>query len=335
MRTRHLAPLVVALSISVLVGCAGSDEAGSATGSTTTSAASGPTTTAGGAGAPAARSSAGCGTTPEATLPDATLGDAALAYDLDGTERAYRLAVPGDYEPDEPTPVVLNLHGAGSNAHQQSAYSALPRVGADAGWLVVTPDAVAGFWEMTDSGADDRFLMGLLDEIEAGYCVDLDRVHATGISLGSWKTTVTACAHPDRIASMALIAESVAIDDCDVPVVAFHGTADRVVPYGEGADEGIVVRGGNAALPGVEVNLPAWAANAGCDEEPVRTPIGEHAERWVYDCPDGEGLEFYSIAGGGHTWPGAEVNGEPDVPDRAVDATEIALDWFDQHRLTD
>lgn len=339
MSARRFAPLALVLTLSIVAaaGCSGSDDDGGAvspsSAAASTEAPDGATSTTAGDAERFARVSDGCGTGPATLDVDADLGDAEQTFDLDGTERTYRLAVPADYDADVATPVILNLHGAGSNAHQQSAYSRLPRVAADAGWIVITPDAIAGFWEMTDSGADDRFLMGLLDEVEAGYCVDLDRVHATGISLGSWKTTVTACAHPDRIASMALIAESVAIDGCDVPVVAFHGTADAVVPYGEGADEGVVVTGANAPLPGIEVNLPAWAANAGCEAEPERSPVGEHAERWVYDCPEGEGLEFYSIVGGGHTWPGAESNGDERSPDRAVDANEIALDWFERHPL--
>ncbi len=281
---------------------------------------------------PEGRPSAGCGTeAPVATATDPT-NETLAVLPSDGVERSYRLAVPGTYDPSTPTPVILNLHGSGSNALQQSVYSGLPARGAERGFIVVTPDAVDGRWELGPEGADDRFLTALLDHLGDTYCVDLDRVHAAGISLGSWKATITACTHPDRFASLVLVAEEVAPNGCAKPVVAFHGTADRVVPYGAGADPGIVVTGANAGLTGVEVNMPAWAANAGCSTEKDVTPIGDDVEHWQFrGCPDGMDVELYSVKGGGHTWPGSPI----DLPGttHTIDATAIALDWFDAHRL--
>ena len=52
------------------------------------------------------------------------------------------------------------------------------------------------------------------------------------------KTSTTVCQHPDRYASVALVAEEVWPADCPaLPVLAFHGTADHVVPYGPGLDQ--------------------------------------------------------------------------------------------------
>ncbi len=93
--------------------------------------------------------------------------------------------------------------------------------------------------------------------------------------------------------------------------------------------------GSNAGLPGVEVNLPAWAANAGCGTEPERSPIGDDVEHWVFGgCDPGRGVEFYRIEGGGHTWPGSDLEVDYLGPTtRTIDATAIALDWFDSHPL--
>ena len=279
---------------------------------------------------PAPGGTAGCGAEPPVTAADDPTGDVELTFDGDAGPRGYRLAVPPGYDADVPTPVILNLHGSGSNAVQQSVYSGLGHRGAERGFLVVTPDAVGGMWELAPEGADDVFLTALLGQIEADFCVDLDRVHAAGISLGAWKASVTACAHPDRFASIALVAEEVAPAGCALSVVAFHGTVDTVVPYGEGADEGVVVTGPNAGLPGVEVNMPAWADGAGCSAEKDVERIEPDVERWIYrDCPAGRGVELYSIEGAGHIWPGSPVRlaGANDT----VDATAIALDWFESH----
>lgn len=321
--------VVVVLVISGATSCSGADSDAGPDSSATQSTTSVTTTTAAG------RASPGCAEPSAGPAPADGLGDVALTIDSDGVERSFRLAVPTTEDPEVPAPLVVDLHGAGSNAQQQSAYSAMSRVASADGWFVVTPDAIDGRWELAATGADDRFLIELVDAVAAEHCIDLDRVHASGISLGAWKATITACTHPDRFASIALVAESVAPPDCAVPVVAFHGTADRVVPYGEGADPGIEVTGSNATLPGVEVNLPAWATNAGCDAEPERTAIGDDVEHWVYSgCPPGRGVEFYRIEGGGHTWPGSALDiAYLGSTTQTIDATAIALDWFERHPL--
>ena len=138
---------------------------------------------------------------------------------------------------------------------------------------------------------------------------------------------------PDR--RSRLVAEEVALPNCKVPVVAFHGSADTSVPYGEGADEGVVVTGNNAALPGVEVNMPTWARQAGCSTDKEVERIEPDVEHWTYPgCPEGRGVEFYRIDGGGHTWPGATFSPEYlGYKTDTIDATAIALDWFEAHPL--
>lgn len=275
-----------------------------------------------------ARTSTGCGAQPPVAATSEPPGDVPLTFAPNG--RTYRLGVPAEYDPHEPTPLILDLHGSGSNAGQQSAYSQLPKRGTERGYLVVTPDAIHGRWELAGRGRDDEFLTALLVDIERTYCVDLDRVHAAGISLGAWKATITACTHPDRFASIGLVAEEVAPPGCSMPVVAFRGTADAVVPYGAGADEGVVVQGANVGLTGVEVNMPAWARNAGCSEDKVVERIEPDVEHWTYrGCPEGAGVELYSVEHGGHTWPGSPI--ELPKTTQTIDATEIILDWFDDH----
>jgi polyhydroxybutyrate depolymerase len=43
-------------------------------------------------------------------------------------------------------------------------------------------------------------------------------------------------------------------------------------------------------------------------------------------------VELYSIAGGGHTWPGADIDlGPADATTQTVDATQLTLDFFEAH----
>jgi polyhydroxybutyrate depolymerase len=298
----------------------------SSTTAPTTAGTSPPTT------APAGRASAGCGQSPAVTGTDAEpLGDVPLAMTVGGQQRTYRLGLPTAYDPDAPAPLVLVLHGAGGTAEIMSIYAAVPTQAAARGIITATPDAIGGNWELGPEGADDQFLMALLDDIAANYCVDLARVHIAGLSLGAWKAAVTACAHPDRIASVALVTVEVHPGGCGpLSVVAFHGTGDHVVPYGEGADPGVVVGGSNAGLPGVSVNMPQWALGAGCSDQRDVVRIEPDVEHWTYrGCPAGVGVELYSIEHGDHTWPGSAID-RPGTT-RTIDATELALDWFASH----
>ena len=164
---------------------------------------------------PAARASAGCGQEPAVTATDSNPpGDVPLAITVGPQQRTYRLGVPSSYDTDTPAPVVLNLHGAGGTAERQSISTSMPSRAAARGFLTVTPDAINGSWELPGEGADDQFLTALLDDVASHYCVDLDRVHAAGLSLGAWKAAITACTHPDRFASIVLVTVEVHPSEC-------------------------------------------------------------------------------------------------------------------------
>ena len=220
---------VVLLLVGVASACSGGgSEEGSARGGNPTDSAATPSSSATPTGTP----STGCGTLPATESVEAPPGDAVVTLG----DRSYRLGIPADYDRDRPVPLVMNLHGSGSNALEQTTYSEMAARAGERGWITVTPDAIGGKWELAPTGADDEFLTAVFDQVTAGYCVDLDRVHLTGMSLGAWKAAATACAHADRFASIALVTVEVHPSDCPpMSVVAFHGTADTVVPYGEHA----------------------------------------------------------------------------------------------------
>lgn len=272
------------------------------------------------------------------TPPTTTLTAGRFAVDVDGTSRDYLLEVPTDLDPTQPTPVILNFHGSGSDMDQQAAYSQLPERGATRGYVVVTPQGsgTPRGWALQGAGTDDAFVEALLAAVGTGVCVDADAVFAAGISNGSAFSALYACRHPDRIAAVGMVAATLPslcpVDD-PMPAMAFHGTGDQVVPYGGGTVNS--ERSGTEA-PGAESAIAQWAQRNGCAAEPAEAPIGaDVTERAWSGCTDGADVTFFSIRGGGHTWPGAIDVAALGITrlgatTQSVSATDRLLDFFDQ-----
>ncbi|MBN6054941.1 hypothetical protein JYK22_23595, partial [Nonomuraea sp. RK-328] len=285
-----------------------------------------------------------------------------------GLERVYLLALPRGRGPH---PVLLDLHGLGSNAADQAAYSRLPRRGAARGYIVITPQAAEGRlgWTLPHAyGPDDTgFLGALLDRVERGACVDRGRVFAAGMSFGAGMSAALACVTDDvtgdtehdttddttddtgttegaagrgiggRLAGVAAVAGLNIVPPCERPapltLLAFHGTADKVVPYRGGHPfQGSARRRGLAelvTLPPVEQSAQTWARALGCAGDGVTAPADTvRLRRWT-GCRGGTSVRLYTLRGAGHTWPGAI-----DVPrlgptDHDLDATRVILDAFD------
>ena len=206
-------------------------------------------------------------------------------------------------------------------------------VAADQGFITVAPNATtdsAGRQAWRFLGNDDTdtaFLDGLLDQLEGDLCIDAARVYAIGISSGSAMSARLACALPDRIAAVGLVAALAYFPSCDAgptPVIAFHGTEDMLVPFEGGT--------GSIGLPVRPARDSAadWAALNGCNVVPAEGRAGENVATVAYsECDDEVAVVLYVIEGGGHTWPGAAV----EVPrlgatTQEVDATELMWEFF-------
>jgi predicted peptidase len=81
-------------------------------------------------------------------------------------------------------------------------------------------------------------LKSLLDEIELKYNVDKNRIYLTGLSMGGIATWSLAIENPERFAAIIPIsARGYSQDVCvlkNVPVWAFHGAKDDIIPLKDG-----------------------------------------------------------------------------------------------------
>lgn len=293
------------------------------------------------AGSTASRSS-GCDHAP-VPGPKATAtptGDLVQSLRVGGLTRSYRLAVPTAYRSAWPTPLILLFHGSGSDAIETSIYTRMPLRASHAGFLVATPDAVSKNWQVSlpdAATADLAFVSALIANLSARYCVDHSRIYAAGISLGSEFAAIAACADAHRIAAIGLVAAEFLLRPCTgpIPVIAFHGTADPLVPY-QGGPGGESLPG--VDLTGVEQNLANWAHLDGCSPLPrlLRPASAVIRHAWA-GCKKGTAVVLYTVVGGGHTWPGSPVTlpvGTFGPTTRQIDATGLLLQFFEQERLS-
>jgi len=230
-----------------------------------------------------------------------------------------RIYVPAQLSSD-PSPVVLNWHGLGSNGVEQAVFSGYETLAEDEGFIVVHPTGLAiaeggpNSWEVAAFETDDRddlaFADALIDTVVDEWCGDPDRIYSTGMSNGGFFTSELVCNRGDRIAAAVSVAGITHWEGCDpqraVPYIAFHGTDDDVVPYAGTGESTLLDEPDPNGLFGqvMPEEFAEFATDAGCDPDPIRTEETPEVISYVYTgCDDGAPMTFYEIVGGGHTWP--------------------------------
>jgi len=268
-----------------------------------------------------------------------------------GHTREFLLYVPDRYEPGTPAPLVISLHaGATWPAHQRNL-TRWNRLADEHGFIVVYPSGtpqllnVARIWHTFAVGAglerDVRFIADLIDTLRSAYTIDPARIYANGMSNGGGLAFVLACALSDRIAAVGMVAaaQSLPADWCaptrPVPAIAFHGTADRLVPY-EGGRFGDPLNPVKPIFPAVRDFVGRWAERNRCAAGPVESPVAPDVTRREHtDCAEGAGVILYSVSGAGHVWPGGKRLPEWRVGPNSgsIDATGEMWAFFRAHPL--
>ncbi|MDA0835545.1 MAG: alpha/beta fold hydrolase, partial [Planctomycetota bacterium] len=149
-------------------------------------------------------------------------------------ELEYLLYLPNDYEQQESWPVLLFLHGSGERGDDLNLVTIhgppkLIAAGKDFPFIVVSPQCPKDRrWEPIE-------LVALLDDLEANYNVDPDRIYVTGLSMGGFGTWELASYAPKRLAAIAPICGGGEIywtkGFAHLPTWVFHGAKDAGVPF--------------------------------------------------------------------------------------------------------
>lgn len=185
-------------------------------------------------------------------------------------------------------------------------------------------------------GVDDiEFTQNIIDDISSSYCVDTNRIWATGMSDGGGFLGLLACNSTlsSTIAAFAPVSgafynQKASFHNCTpsrtpIPIIEFHGTDDTTIPYIGGDRKG-------TDLPSIPDWLNSWAEKNGDHSNNVTS---EEFKKKVTVSDWKNFVVGYLIDGLGHAWPSTEPNDSSDNP-TVLNATTIIMEFFANNTLS-
>lgn len=193
---------------------------------------------------------AGLIATPDAFAQALKTGPQVLTFysTVDDSEQPYAIYLPETFDESRAYPLVISLHGAGSN-HRLNLRRVFGKSNAegendveasryfpeweDVDYIVASPYARG---TMGYQGVAEKDVMNVLDDVKSRFRIDEDRVYLTGLSMGGGGTLWLALTRPDIWAAIAPVCpappggtQELAGNALNVPVHIFHGSDDPVV----------------------------------------------------------------------------------------------------------
>ncbi|RMZ46059.1 hypothetical protein AFCA_001315 [Aspergillus flavus] len=299
------------------------------------------------AGLASAAGSAGCG---QPLPPSQNPGGSSYGVNFTlsaGTQRFYRIHIPSNYNVNTPTPLIFSFHGRGKTAESQEKLSQFSNEDWNPDAIAVYPQGLNKEWQGDPHSKDVNdiaFTMEMLDYFREKYCIDSTRVYAAGKSNGGGFTNLLACdpTASTRIAAFAPVSgayyQDVSEEAChpttvpikcspgrpSIPILEFHGTADKTIPYGGGGRRG-------ECLPSIPHFVREWSKRLGYGLHNTTKELYDgNVQEYQYGNGDNRGIvTHYRIGGLGHDWPSVRPNS--DNPNGTyLDATPIIVKFFKQ-----
>lgn len=271
-------------------------------------------------------------------------------YLLVGTRiRDYVIHVPESLDPEVPAALVVALHQFTDDGKRMEALTGFDAIADREGFIVAYPDGILVSWNSDIDGRtggvklvdDERFILKLVTRLQERYNIDPSRIYLTGASNGGMMAQLMGCRHGDVFAAIAPVMgsfEKVNAEGCNpsdtLSVLLIHGTADPIVPYDGGLQDGPR----SPFYLSAEDNARLWAEAGDCRSDPEVSVVppeegqtGEVRLTRYSGCQAGVEVALCTVVGGGHTWPGSTENyGEPLVgpTSYALNASEFIWAFF-------
>ncbi len=145
----------------------------------------------------------------------------------------YLIYLPREYEPSRKWPLVIFLHGSGARGQdlqlvRREGLARLVDLGEQFDFILVSPQCA------TNSTWAPEKIVELTEHVSNSFSVDRDRVYLTGNSMGGYGTWAAASFAPGRFAAIVPLCgggdAAQARRLVNLPIWAFHGASDDVVP---------------------------------------------------------------------------------------------------------
>lgn len=234
-------------------------------------------------------------------------------------QRDYILHVPKSYDRNRPTPLVILLHGHGSRAQTFEQSTGMSGKADKNDFIVAYPQALGSpsVWHSGVDGSarvdDVAFIRTLIDSISSDYNIDPSRIYVAGHSNGAFMAYRIGSALSPTVAAIGISAGSIgritAHGDTlriraptnPVSVIAFHGKADRTVPYDGGKETD-----GPRRIVSAPQSIHFWVNSDGCSAAPDTSVLdkGNVIRDDYTGCRAGTEVVLYTIVDLTHKWPG-------------------------------
>ncbi len=180
----------------------------------------------------------------ESAITDSRVQHRSYTMRETGETIPYGLFIPSSYDPNEPSKLMVSLHGAGRQYDWLMGYAGfLDRAERD-GYIVVTPLGYTrrgGYGARGDKPQDklaEKDVMNVITLVKDEFNIDENRTYLWGHSMGGGGTYYISSRHPDLWAGLGLVAPSggMRADYVDedaikhIPVLVLHGSEDATIP---------------------------------------------------------------------------------------------------------
>lgn len=236
-------------------------------------------------GAPASAAEPGCSLTPTNGMVTRTLGS-----------RTYDVVVPAGLAASE-VPLLVTLHGAGSNPTVDEYSKQWAPFAAAHGFIVAYPQArgfpQSGVWDpYSASSPDVGFLREVVADVSARWCVDAHRVYVDGWSNGAVMSQRMACSAAD------LFAAATSYGGGTPTVSGFATPCQPSRPISVGLFAGQF----DFTYAGLAQNTAEWEAIDACASPPAHTTDAYGATD-TYACAGGAQVLSRVVSNTSHNWP--------------------------------
>lgn len=270
------------------------------------------------------------------------------ALQLQGADgRDYLLHVPRSYQPGQPAPLLLVLHGGGGNRHIQATEAFYHQISASEqyGYVVVFPNGYSrlpgGKMATWNAGRccgaaakrhvdDVAVLRQVIAEVQQQLRIDAGRIFVDGMSNGAMMSYRLACELSGTIRGIAAVAGTDNTTQCQpsrpVAILHVHAKDDDHVPFngGEGGQSMVDVD-----FTSVNDTIQKWVHLNQAQPQPQRVLSVNGAYCDLYAASVAP-VQLCVTETGGHAWPGGHNPRGGAAGSQALDANAVIWQFFQQ-----